>query len=63
MGIVVTIFMLLGLLGILPFSTLNCRGWKSNTQYIYFITVGVLVAGLWNALWFGLRHLGSVDAS
>lgn len=52
MGIVVTIAMLLGLLVLLPFT----RSVVSNRRAI-FIGRFLLLAGLWNALWFGLQHL------
>lgn len=52
MGIVVTIVMLLGVFAQLPFT----RSFIKD-QHIIFIGRLLLIAGLWNALWFGLRHL------
>ncbi|MGH1487399.1 MAG: hypothetical protein ACRBCI_14385 [Cellvibrionaceae bacterium] len=54
MGIVVTVFMLLGLLVLSPLPLLKA---KKNNQLIYYIAYGLLLMGLWNFLWFGLRHL------
>lgn len=53
MGIVVTIAMLLGLVVLIPLT----KGVFKSHQVI-FIGRFLLLAGLWNALWFGLRHLG-----
>jgi len=52
MGIVVTIVMLLGVFAQLPFTRRFIKD-----QHIIFIGRLLLIAGLWNALWFGLRHL------
>lgn len=48
MGIVIAVIMLLGTLALL-----NVR-WKSN-----FVSIALLSGGLWNALWYGLRHADS----
>ena len=52
MGIVVSLAMLLGLLILLP---LGCVFKKP--KFAIFAGRFLLLAGLWNALWFGLRHL------
>ena len=57
MGIVVTIFMLLGLLMVSPFSKVSLGDKRHNTQVANVIGNGLLLAGLWNALWHGVRHI------
>lgn len=57
MGIVVTVFMLLGLLTISPLSFVSLGRYQNNTPFICFISLGLLLAGLWNSLWHGLRYL------
>ncbi len=57
MGIVVTIFMLLGLLVISPWSKLSLGTLRANIKMINFIAGGLLLTGLWNSLWHGLRYL------
>jgi len=54
MGIVMAVFMLLGLLLVSP--------WKRSTllgrpSVVRAASVGLMIAGMWNALWYGLRHL------
>lgn len=48
MGIVMAVIMLLGVIAMV-----NAR-WANK-----FVCFALLAGGLWNALWFGLRHLGS----
>jgi len=52
MGIVVTFAMLLALLVLLPQIKQRIK-----PEYGVFAGRFLLLAGLWNALWFGLRHL------
>lgn len=54
MGIVVTIFMLAGILMLAPIPLLkpNFKQQQGN-----FIGVALLLSGLWNSLWHGLRYL------
>ncbi len=56
MGIVVTIFMLLGLLMVSSFSWLSLGAKKNERSIAHFIGNGLLLAGLWNAFWHGLRY-------
>jgi len=58
MGIVVTVFMLLGLLLVWPRRPLRLHGLLKKPSVVTAIGTGVLVAGSWNAFWHGLRHLG-----
>ncbi|MGH1542215.1 MAG: hypothetical protein ACRBHB_17435 [Arenicella sp.] len=58
MGIVVTIVMLLGLMAMLS-SRVTALAWmqrKPNTRIIILL---LIVLGIWNSLWHGLRHLDS----
>ena len=48
MGIVMAVVMLLGTIALI-----NAR-WKNH-----FVSAVILGGGLWNAFWYGLRHLGS----
>ena len=48
MGIVMAVIMLLGVLALVN------PPWRSN-----IINIVLLLGGLWNALWYGLRHLHS----
>lgn len=57
MGIVVLIFMVLGLLHQSPIKWLNLGGFGQKPAVVSFIGIGLLLMGLWNAVWFGLRHL------
>jgi len=52
MGIVVTIAMLWGIFALVPFTRSLFKA-----RHMIFIGRFLLIAGLWNALWFGLRHL------
>jgi len=58
MGIVVTIFMLLGLLLVSPWLPNRLRVLRENPALVGALGAGLFAAGLWNALWHGLRHLG-----
>ena len=53
MGIVVTIFMLLGLLQLPPLANLNINKLAKSAKYINWIGIGLFIAGAWNALWHG----------
>ncbi len=58
MGVVVTIVMLLGLMAMLS-SRVTALAWmqrKPNTRIIILL---LIVLGIWNSLWHGLRHLDS----
>ena len=57
MGIVVLIFMVLGVLHQSRIRWLSLGEFVQNPSISKFIGVGLLLAGLWNLLWFGLRHL------
>ena len=48
MGIVIAVIMLLGLIALVRTDKVN-----------KFVGFALLAGGLWNALWFGLRHIGS----
>lgn len=56
MGIVVTVFMLLGLLMAMPFTILTVCSVYHHSIAIRFVGGGLLLAGMWNFLWHGLRH-------
>ena len=57
MGIVVTIFMFLGLLMVSPLTWLSLGAKRQNKAIANFIGFGLLLAGIWNAFWHGLRFL------
>lgn len=57
MGIVVTIFMGLGLLLLLPAGADWLERRAPGRGIEKAIVYGLLLAGLWNGLWHGLRHL------
>ncbi|MFT6386906.1 MAG: hypothetical protein ACJAUP_000275 [Cellvibrionaceae bacterium] len=57
MGIVVTVFMLLGLLMVSPIKLLNLKQYEHKVSVIDFVGFSLLFAGLWNVLWFGLNHI------
>ncbi|MGH1441105.1 MAG: hypothetical protein ACRBBR_13390 [Cellvibrionaceae bacterium] len=56
MGIVVTLFMLLALLLVSPIPVVNLKKCMHIKGLVPFIGFGLLCMGLWNALWFGIRH-------
>jgi hypothetical protein len=58
MGIVVAVFMLLGLLLVSPSVPNRLRVLRDNSALMGALGAGLFAAGLWNALWYGLRHLG-----
>lgn len=58
MGIVVTVFMLLALLLLSPWPAQLVAWRRAGAAACRTLAFGVLTAGLWNALWHGLRHLG-----
>jgi hypothetical protein len=57
MGIAVAVFMLLGLLSLSPWSLPGTGRLLRRPKVGRGIGIGLLLAGLWNALWHGLRHL------
>ena len=57
MGIVVCVFMLLGLLMASPWVPPGWRVLRSKPGLVDGLASGLLLAGLWNLLWYGLRHL------
>ena len=57
MGIVVTVFMLLGLLMVSPLTRLSLGSTRQDNRLANFIGVGLLLAGLWSFCWHGLRFL------
>jgi hypothetical protein len=57
MGIVVAVFMLVGLLMASPWLPPGTRRLRSSPNMVDWLASGMLLAGLWNALWYGLRHL------
>ena len=56
MGIVVTVFMLLGLLLVSPFCFFSLKRYREKQGLVTFIGFGLLLSGLWNTLWFGLSN-------
>ena len=58
MGIVVAVFMLLGLLMASPWVPRQLRVLRASPNVVDTLASGLLLAGLWNALWHGLRHMG-----
>jgi hypothetical protein len=57
MGIVVCVFMFLGLLIAAPWAPSPLRAVRKSPRAVDVLACGLLLAGLWNALWYGLRHL------
>ncbi len=57
MGIVVTVFMLLGLLKLSSLSFLGGNRLNNHLPLNMVISHGLLLVGLWNTAWFGLQHL------
>ncbi len=57
MGIVVTVFMVLGLLHQSPISFLSFGRLAKKASLTNFIGCGLLLTGCWNIFWFGLSHL------
>ena len=57
MGIVVTIFMLLGLLQLPPLVNLSSNKFTKIRINTIWLGYGLLLLGAWNALWHGLRNL------
>ncbi len=58
MGIVVAVFMFLGLLMALPGVLPMLRIPRLKPTTVNTLATGLLFAGLWNSLWYGLRHIG-----
>jgi hypothetical protein len=57
MAFVVSAFMLFGLLMASPWVPSGLRVLRSRPAIVDVLASGLLVAGLWNALWHGLRNL------
>ena len=64
MGIVVCVAMLIGLLGFMPMpwrenqeNSVSAQSILARVQSIAPLVLAIM--GAWNALWYGLRHLGS----
>lgn len=57
MGIVVALFMLVGLLMALPWVFPGLYILRPRSGVAVVLASGLLFAGLWNLLWYGLRHL------
>ena len=57
MGILVSAFMLIGLLMSLPWLPPGLRALRSSPRAVDVLASGLMLAGLWNSLWCGLRHL------
>jgi hypothetical protein len=57
MAIVVSVFMLLGFLMASPWVPPGLRVLRSKSRVVDVLASGLLIAGLWNSLWHGLRHL------
>jgi hypothetical protein len=57
MGIVVTVFMLLGLLMASPWGKCSLGTKRQNYHLANTIGTGLLLAGAWNTFWHGLRYL------
>lgn len=57
MGIVVTVFMGLGLLLLLPAGAAWLERQAPGRHVNRTIAYGLLLTGLWNSFWHGLRHL------
>jgi hypothetical protein len=57
MGIVVCVFMLLGLLMAMPWVPPGLRILRVRPGIADFLALGLLLTGLWNFLWYGSRHL------
>lgn len=58
MGIVVTVVMLLGLIVLRPTPWSKDHGQRQDLRLVTFTIAMLVVMGLWNTLWYGLRHLG-----
>jgi len=59
MGIVVTIAMLLGLVVLRPTPWRNNELVPSNHKFVVLVACFLLLAGVWNFAWYGLRHIAS----
>ncbi len=59
MGIVVTIAMLFGLVVLRPTPWRADAAAQADLRFVVFTAGALLLAGLWNALWHGLRNLDS----
>ena len=57
MGILVSAFMLIGLLMSLPWVPPGFRVLRSRPGAVDVLASGLFLAELWNALWYGARHL------
>lgn len=59
MGIVVTVFMLLGLLMALPWVPTELRFLRTTPALVDVLASGQLLVGAWNVFWYGARHPGA----
>lgn len=59
MGIVVAVFMLLGVLMASPWVPTRLRVIRPKPNVVDTLATGLLLAGLWNSLWYGLRHMAN----
>lgn len=57
MGIVVAILMGLGVLMAWPMPFSALRRWQQSPQWVRSVASGLMLGGLWNSVWHGLRHL------
>ncbi len=57
MGIVVAVSMLLGLIILRPTPWRSHHREKQDLRLVTFTTASLVIFGLWNVLWYGLRHL------
>lgn len=57
MGIVVAILMGLGVLLARPLPFAALRRWQQSRQWVGSVASGLMLGGLWNTGWHGLRHL------
>jgi hypothetical protein len=58
MGIVVAVLMGLGVLLAWPWPSEAMRRWQEKPQRSGTVATGLMLGGLWNSAWHGLRHLG-----
>jgi hypothetical protein len=58
MGIVVAVLMGLGVLLAWPWPSEAMRRWQEKPQRVGTVTKGLMLGGLWNSAWHGLRYLG-----
>lgn len=59
MGFVMTVCMLLGILLLAPWPPVGVGQWHRRPALARAMAMVVLLAGVWNALWHGLRNLNA----